>query len=215
MMPASHGNAFSPEGPIMFSQMSLSGIFPALAPKRRQSVAFAVLPDDDAREQLWRLSHRVRDDHRLAGRPLRINRSHVALLDLGSFAQVPEEIVEAARHAALSLDMPAFDVAFNRVQTFRARRSDPATVLRGSDECLSGLMTLAEKLRGALAETGLEVAPLRTPHVTLIHGDRAVPEELVEPIRWTVGDLVLLKSFTGDSPYIELGRWPLRTPRRH
>jgi len=196
----------------MFSQASLGGrLFPALVPVRRKSLCFAVLPDDEARERIWRLAHRVRDDHGLKGQPLRINRSHVTLLGLGSFAEVPEIVVEAARHTAESVDLPAFDVAFDRVESFRARERPP-TVLAGSEETTAGLFRLAEQLRAPLGRLGLPVDRLTRPHVTLLHGDRRIVEHGVEPIRWTVGELVLIKSFTGESQYIELGRWPLRAP---
>jgi len=196
----------------MFSQTSLGrGLFPAFAPQKPKSLFFAVLPDDEARERIWRLAHRVRDDHGLTAQPLRINRSHVTLLGLGSFPEVPEAVVEAARHAASSIEMPEFDVAFDRVMSFRAKKQPP-TVLAGSEETTIGLFRLADQLHAGLGRLGLDVERLRTPHVTILYDERRIPEQSVEPIRWRVGHLVLIKSFTGESQYIELGRWPLRHP---
>jgi 2'-5' RNA ligase len=46
-----------------------------------------------------------------------------------------------------------------------------------------------------------------TPHVTLLYDARDVEEHPIEPIGWTVNELVLIYS---DRGHFHLRRWPLR-----
>ena len=49
-----------------------------------------------------------------------------------------------------------------------------------------------------------------TPHITLSYDKHEVEEEaLIAPIKWTVREFVLIKSFIGKGRYEVLGRWPL------
>ena len=48
------------------------------------------------------------------------------------------------------------------------------------------------------------------PHITLLYDGRGIGEHVVEPVRWTVKELVLVHSLLGQSRYIPLGRWSLR-----
>ncbi len=48
------------------------------------------------------------------------------------------------------------------------------------------------------------------PHVTLLYDSRLVPEQPVEPVRWTVTEFVLVHSHQGLGRHEELGRWALR-----
>jgi len=57
---------------------------------------------------------------------------------------------------------------------------------------------------------GERVASSFTPHVTLLYDGRVVTERLVEPIRWTVREFVLVRSLLGKTRHIVIGRWPLR-----
>ena len=45
------------------------------------------------------------------------------------------------------------------------------------------------------------------PHLTLSHAERKVEEYPIEPICWTVNELVLIHSMHG---HVHLARWPLR-----
>jgi RNA 2',3'-cyclic 3'-phosphodiesterase len=63
----------------------------------------------------------------------------------------------------------------------------------------------------ALARTGrfpLERRAFRA-HVTLMHDPKLVGLEEVEPVVWTVRELLLLRSHHGLTSYQVLGRYPL------
>ena len=49
-----------------------------------------------------------------------------------------------------------------------------------------------------------------TPHLTLLFDERRVVERGVEPIGWTVRELVLVRSLHGQARHVALGRWPLK-----
>jgi RNA 2',3'-cyclic 3'-phosphodiesterase len=46
------------------------------------------------------------------------------------------------------------------------------------------------------------------PHVTLLYDTRGVEEHPIEPISWTVNEIVLIHSVNG---HTHLACWPLRT----
>ena len=65
----------------------------------------------------------------------------------------------------------------------------------------------------ALIEVGIEPIsdPLPAPHVTLLYGQGDLSHP-IEPVCWTVRDLVLIQSLTGLTEYRVRGRWPLLPP---
>ena len=48
-----------------------------------------------------------------------------------------------------------------------------------------------------------------TPHVTLFYDQHRIDEYAVEPVSWTIRDLVLVHSRLGETQHIPLGRFPL------
>lgn len=107
--------------------------------------------------------------------------------------------------------MPPFDVAFDRLESFRAKPGHVPLVLRG-DDGLVGVMLLRRNLGEAMEKVGRGpyVQSRFTPHVTLLYGDRPIAEQRVETIGWKVQEFVLVRSLHGEGKHIELGRWPLR-----
>jgi 2'-5' RNA ligase len=46
--------------------------------------------------------------------------------------------------------------------------------------------------------------------MTLLYGRGATVHQAIEPVAWTVRELVLVHSFLGETRHEVLGRWPLR-----
>jgi 2'-5' RNA ligase len=99
----------------------------------------------------------------------------------------------------------------DRAMSFDRKRTGRPFVLRTSDE--SVLVAFHRLLGRTMKNAGFRrTASLFTPHLTLLYGDRMVPELSVEPVRWIVRDFVLVQSLRGrgQPKYIHLARWPLR-----
>ena len=194
----------------MAKQLSLTGFDPP--PKPTDRLFFALFPEADAAARIRLLADRLRGAHCLRGRPLETERFHVTLHHVGDHVGLPDQLVEQAREAAAMVAMSSFEVGFNRVASFRRSQSLPF-VLRGDERGdLAALMSFQQTLGKAMTQAGLGrmVDQRYTPHVTLLYDDRTVTDQLVEPIRWTVREFVLVHSLLGQHRHVPLGRWPLR-----
>src|SRR5207244_1145602 len=102
----------------------------------------------------------------------------------------------------------------DRIVSFEGKRKEHPFVLRG-DAGLAKLVSFRRLLGDAIQSAGLgQVKPGYVPHVTLLYDQRRVEERPIEPISWTVREFVLIHSLIGQSRYIPLGRWPLRSDHR-
>lgn len=172
---------------------------------------FAVFPDAAAASAVERLAQRLREAHGLRGRPLPSGRFHVTLHFLGDHAGLPADIVEAATRAAASVVARPFEVVFDRAASFNRRQFRKPFVLLGG-EGVAALGAFHRTLGEALVHVGLarRVEARFTPHLTLLYDDQAVPEQPVEPVRWTVSEFMLVHSLLGRTQHLPLGRWPLQ-----
>jgi 2'-5' RNA ligase len=119
--------------------------------------------------------------------------------------------VDKAKEAAAQLAAAPFRVAFNCVKSFSSSNGGYPLVLTGEDGVI-GLMRLNSSLRLALRKAGLRPkgSSIFTPHVTMLYDQQCIDEQPIEPICWTVRELALVLSLTGETEYISLGRWRLR-----
>jgi 2'-5' RNA ligase len=172
---------------------------------------FAVLLDHPVGERANRLAGTLADAHRLRGRPLPAHRLHVSLCKVGaSPGAPPADVVGLACRVGERVAMSPFEVAFDRVQSWR--RSNGPVVLVGDDDKLIGLRRLGD----ALAEAqGMRPNRHVEPHVSLLWTTDELAERAVEPLSWTVRDFALIHSIHGQGRHQVLGRWALherRTP---
>jgi RNA 2',3'-cyclic 3'-phosphodiesterase len=202
------------------------------APKRRPLMAgwpargahsvvtyFAVLPPDEIRQAMIRLRQATVARERIFGRPVAPERLHISLAplmrchpnDMPDFAQEVEPLADGIVAQAM---MPAFDVVFDRVQTFNSKDRDEAhrryyLVVDGAD--LPGLMRLNDLFRQAFIKSGSNVAMpgAFNPHLTLFYANRPIAPRDIAPIRWTVRDMALVHSFRGSGRYEVVRRWRL------
>ena len=180
---------------------------------------FAVLPPDDVLRGLLRLRQETVARERIFGRPVTPERLHISMAPLTRCAptEVPDfaqDIEPRADEIASRVTMPAFDVVFDRIQTFNTKDRDDAhrryyLVLDGSD--VPGLMRLNDLFRQSLVRCGLGTAMPKVfnPHLTLFYANRPIAPRDIAPIQWTVRDVALVQSFHGQGRYVVLKRWPL------
>jgi 2'-5' RNA ligase len=191
-------------------ELSSPGLEPP--PRLTDRLFFAVFPDPHTAARIAQLARRLRSEHELKGRPLATQRFHITLHYLGSYAGLPQDIVAKASAAAQTVTMPQFDVAFDRAASFSRKRRDSPFVLLGEDG-VAALTEFQQALGIALEHAGFEgiVKSHYTPHLTLLYGDHGVPGHVVETVRWSVSEFVLVHSFLGQTQYLQLARWPLRS----
>lgn len=190
-------------------QMGFGGFEP---PQTTDRLFFAVFPDTTAAAHIAAIAKALRSQHGLRGKPLHTDRFHVTLHHLGDYAGLPGDLVAKAGQAAMRVDLPAFEVAFDSASSFSRQPRNRPFVLRG-DAGVASLQNLQSELGKGMAACGMArlVEHKFTPHATLLYDDRAVAPQPIEPIAWTVREFVLVHSLLGKTEHRILGRWPLRT----
>jgi 2'-5' RNA ligase len=123
---------------------------------------------------------------------------------------VRRDIVAMANEAAEAMTTSPFEVTFDRAASFHNGGNNPF-VLQGG-EGLEALKAFQRDLGLAMARAGLGkwVDKSFTPHVTMLYDRRLVAEQVVAPIRWTVGGFTLIHSLLGRTEHVPLARWTLR-----
>jgi 2'-5' RNA ligase len=171
----------------------------------RHRVFFALWPDDAVRSAI---SRATRDAVRACGgRPIAKERLHLTVAFLGELTgagldvarQIPTQ-TPATAVGAFELTLDAIGIWPESKILWLAPRAPP-----------DALGELEARLSDALAERGFRTEErIYRPHVTLARRARPV-EVVVEPIRWSVGDLALVESFPdGRNVHYEvLERWPM------
>ncbi|HEY5290567.1 MAG TPA: 2'-5' RNA ligase family protein [Caulobacteraceae bacterium] len=201
----------SPElGLPMSDQPSFPGFEPPPSSRLTDRLFLGVFLHPDAAERAASLSHSLRKELSLRGRPLPPERLHFTLHHIDDYAGLPPRVVAAICDAAATVRMGPFEVEFDRVASFTGRPGNLPLVLRGGDG-LAELMKFHRGLGAAItrARVGRPVASQFTPHVTLLYDHIQVEERAVEPIRWTVSEFILVHSLLGQTRHVPLARWSL------
>jgi RNA 2',3'-cyclic 3'-phosphodiesterase len=196
-----------------------SDLFGAIPPpKLTDRLFFALFPSEEAIPHIVKTSQQLRDEHGLTGKSLSNDRLHITLHHVGDYeGGLPDGLVETAQEVASQIAMPAFEVTFDRAMSFSGSPKNKLFVLRGNerdDGGLAALMAFQKVFYLAMCLAGLQGPRANAkfaPHVTLMYDSQGVPEQTVEPIRWTAHDFVLVHSLLGQTKHIHLGRWPSRS----
>jgi RNA 2',3'-cyclic 3'-phosphodiesterase len=179
-------------------------------PREPANLFFSVFPDSPAAARIGRLAQHLRREHGLKGLPFSPARFHCTLCGVDDRNVAWQSIVAKARDAAATIEAAPFRVSFNGVMSFSGKEHHYPLVLVGDDGVV-GLMELYSSLRSAIRKTGLRSETSSfTPHVTMLYDIRRIGEQTVEPIYWTVNEIVLVLSLTGQTKYHWLDRWQLR-----
>ena len=196
----------------MSEQFSLAGfdVPPPPKPRLTDRLFFALQPDADTARRIARIGEALRLEHALKGRVTAPERLHTTLLHLGDYAGFPDDLARRARDVAAALPpLAPFDVAFDRVMSFKRPRNQPL-VLRGSDD-VAGLHALQQALETAARAARLIAKKESfTPHVTLLYDDAGVAETpIAETVGWHAHEFVLVHSLLGQTRHVVLERFAL------
>ncbi len=113
----------------------------------------------------------------------------------------------AAAAALESLGATAARVVFDRLHD-----SGRTLALCGS-ETMRGICRLQDAIRQHLSCHGIPLPRYRfNPHITLAYRSDGRGSETIDPISWSVEDVLLIESVYGEGRHIEHGRWRLRDP---
>ena len=164
-----------------------------------------VRPNSCIAPSIANLAEDMRIRHNLVGRLLLTEHFHVTTMHIGDGFGLSQETVDATTHVMRQIALRPFRVVFDRVTRF----SNGALVLCGGDG-VAGLELLHERFCAILAEAGLKRRKSGyTPHITLLRDRRLVAEEPVEPIGWSVREIVLVHSLLGRTTHRDLVKFPL------
>ena len=159
---------------------------------------FAAGPDAASVDRLAALAAAL--DARVGGRAVPRDNIHLTLAFLGDL-----DDARAAHAASVPIAGEAFDLALDRLGSFRKARVAWAGCARPPSRLLALESRLAETLRGL--GFALEDRPF-APHVTLRRKtERALPAEPIEPVAWEVREVALVRSRAGR--YEIAKRWGL------
>ncbi len=160
---------------------------------------FLIRPSADAARCIVRLGS--------SGPPVQAGMLHITLNHLGDYHGLPAGIVAQAQKAGDAIVAEPFSIALNRVMNFKRG----IAVLSG-DADIGGVVAFQRTLGVAMTKAGLGrlVDSGFTPHVTISYSDPKIDERMVDPIGWTVDELLLIHSLIRRTKHKVLGRWPLR-----
>jgi 2'-5' RNA ligase len=168
---------------------------------------FAAIPDRTTAGRIADIRQDLCDRYGLAGKPVAMEQLHVTEWHVGDGldAPAPDLIDELVRRVG-GIEMPSFRVTLDHAMSF----SHGPLVLCGRDG-VAGLEMLHEHLKAALFVNGMKPVRSRfTPHMTLLRTRRLVRPLAIEPITWSVTELVLVHSLLGRGIHRYVARIPLR-----
>lgn len=171
----------------------------------------ALFPEKGVRTKLVHLAQMTRDRHGMRGNPRPAELLHITLHYFGDYAELPDKVLFAAEMAvAKCTTLPSYEVTFDRVKSFNGRPGNrPCVLVDGGASANPELRELERRLVSVLGLGKGERGEF-VPHVTLLYDGVAVPEEKVQPVTWTVREVVLVRGHTDKALYEHHRTWPLQ-----
>ena len=184
------------------SQGSLPGFEPATPTDR---LFLAVFPNPQDAAQLATIANNYLASHNLSAGAVEPSRLHVTLFHLGDYTSLPPTLVDQSTEALSCLAAQPITIRFDQIGSFGNRRAKSPLVLAASDgnEQLHVLhKQLATHLRAS--SLGQWTHGSYVPHMTVAYGKATMPFEKIEPISWSVGEVLLIHSLLGKTRHIPL-----------
>jgi 2'-5' RNA ligase len=190
----------------MAQQLSFEGFEPPPSAPL-DPVFFALLPDREAQGQIDAVAQALAREHRLTGRRTALDRLHVSLCGVRWPRDKAAKLVPLADSLARRASLFQFEASFDRALSLKSRSGNYPLVLASRT---GEILDLHRLLQGRLARAvGGEEHGKIMPHITMLYDPAMVLEQAIEPVTWTVRELVLIHSLRGLTRHVILGRWPL------
>ena len=171
---------------------------------------FALWPDEALRSRIETAALALQAAHRARGRRTRPQRYHMTLGYLGAHAELPGDLIVAARAVGDRLGADAFDCRLDIAGSF-AGRSIPWWL--GCSEIPTAMAQLVDGIAQGMQSRGYagKQEAKFAAHVTVLRdADRRLATTAIAPIDWNVAAFVLVDSELGPRPsYTIVERWPL------
>ena len=184
---------------------------PGGKPSVPHALFFAGIASEQGAADLHELARVIDRQHGVGGGLLEPGRLHVSLFAVGAYLDArPDEDIARWCRAADSVECRASEIVFDRIATFGGE-GNPLVLKSSDDVGCAGLLALHQALDIALADSGERIKRQRiTPHMTLSYRGKRIAETAIEPVRWTLKQLVLIDSHVGAHRHDIIGRWPLQ-----
>jgi 2'-5' RNA ligase len=147
-----------------------------------------------------------------ACRPVREDMLHCTALPFALLPCVTTRLLDRIARALQEMDPEVFGLTFDRIGSFERWAG-----LSGSGAGVRGAATLRRKLTRAMHAAGLGQLVVKSssrPHMTLLHNAPPIRSRPIDPIGWTVAELLLVVSHHGATFHEEIARWRLAPPRQ-
>ncbi|MDT3707423.1 MAG: RNA 2',3'-cyclic phosphodiesterase [Thiobacillus sp.] len=164
---------------------------------------FALWPDDATRDALNRTGKWLHQHW--GGRPMRVETVHITLAFLG---ETPAERLDDLVACADAARSDGFELILDQAGYWRHNRIG----WLGASQTPPQYVELVGALNAALQGAGFPVdSRPHVPHVTLLRKSPGGEALACKPVRWPIGDFVLVKSATGSegAHYDVIRRWSL------
>lgn len=180
---------------------------PTAALTATETLTFALRPPEAIASEIGRLTRRARELFNLKGLGVPPEGLHAPLALVGPYDRVA---IESARRAMAAFQANRVQVTFDRMLTLKGGRTGTPLVLTGGDQ-LNALKFVQKVLTSEMRRVGLVAASKAAfvPHIAMLYDRITVPETPIDPITFTVNEIVLVHSFAGAGRHIDLERWPL------
>jgi len=178
----------------------------------KYNLFLSIFPDSGTARSIIKLADTLRQKHGLRGRVRPVSHLHVSLFFLGGVNDIPASAMEVIGQVCKTVvaDTHIFEISFNRVMSFHERVGNHPLVFVGDDDGNQSVRKL-QGLLDAKFLRGSHTTRKFIPHLTLLYDRLKLAPKPVEPVFWTVREIVLVRSEIGATKYDWLGRWKFST----
>lgn len=172
---------------------------------------FVLQPSPAARAALVRLQDEAAARHGFRHYRVKAPTLHVSLHTLEIGDSLSDTALSAAQAVAASIDVPPFDLTFDRALSFGGKQTSHPFALLCAKEHIPRVTEFHHALGTALRDRGVGRFVRRdfTPHITLFWEPAIIAEYPVPPISWRVDEFALVRSRWGQGEHDVIARWSL------
>jgi RNA 2',3'-cyclic 3'-phosphodiesterase len=171
----------------------------------------AILPSEEVAQRASLFADRLHREYAFPVKPRDWTLMHVSACGLGRYDEPADVVLAAVDQAIGAIRMEPFVLVLDCVMSFKT--PEKHIVLageQGRDQFRMLHVKLAKSLR--LACFRVKYSSALQPHATLFYQGRDIEtQDLAEPFRIEVNQVVLVQSLVGTATHVHIGSWSLRS----